>query len=136
MSTGPLWSDMVQRITINHDSGKVICVEDVTGKEPSKHLRRALPEGVKTIRTIPVYKKVAGHPDPGVSYNSSEDKPPADEDEDGRVIRRTLAEATEGDDQPLQGDEPPPPRSRVFGVWVADKVTEWGDKARFPVIAN
>ena len=28
------------------------------------------------------------------------------------------------------------PRSRVFGMWVADVKTEWGDPAKFPVIAN
>lgn len=29
-----------------------------------------------------------------------------------------------------------PNRSKVFGLWRADDITEWGDKGKFPVIAN
>ena len=99
MFTGPLWGDVVQRITVDHDTGKVICVEDVTGKEQARQLHRALPEEVKTVRTILVYKKVAGHPDPGVPYHGGEEPPPAEEDEDGRLIRRikrSIDEAVDG----------------------------------------
>ena len=27
-------------------------------------------------------------------------------------------------------------KSRIFGSWVADQVTDWGDKSKFPVVAN
>ena len=52
MLTGRLWSDVVQRITLSGDTGKVFCMEHATTRKHSGQLDRALPEGVNTIRTI------------------------------------------------------------------------------------
>ena len=139
MSTGPLWSDVVQRITANHETGGVICVEEITGKENSRQLHRDLPDDVKVIRAILVYEKVAGHPDPGVPYQGREEAAPAEEDEDGRVIRRikrSLEEAVDGANPGASRGSRAAPKSPVFGMWVADVKTERGDKSRFVVVAN
>ena len=67
-SLGPMWCDVVQRVTINNATGEVIKRENVNGKESPKQLRKPLPPGVKSIKTVLVYKRVQGHPDPGVDF--------------------------------------------------------------------
>ena len=86
---GPLWGDVVQRITVDNATGRVICAEEIDHREPPKKLNRALPEHVRSIRTTLIYKKVEGHPNPGVEYDAP-DPPPTEElaDEDGRYLRK------------------------------------------------
>ena len=134
---GPLWSDVVQRITVDNATGRVICMEEFDGKETTQKLHRALPEHVKSIRTTLIYRKVDGHPQPGVKYEAPDPEPMDDGGSDERLLRRikrSLDDEHSGATLPQPRRDPP--KSRVFGVWVADVKTPWGDRARYPVIAN
>ena len=67
------------------------------------------------------------------------DPPPTEElaDEDGRYLRkikRSLDDEVDGINPPV--GEPRGQKSRVFGMWVADVKNAWGDRSKFPVIAN
>ena len=81
---------------------------------------------VNSLRAVQVYKKVQGHPDPGVELDhvdeaERDDGPP----DDARLF-----------DQRVVKSPAPNQRSRIFGTWVADLETEWGSKSNHPVIAN
>ena len=51
-----------------------ICMEEFDGKERHQKLHRALPEGVRSIRTTLIYKKVEGYPQPRVKYTASSEQ--------------------------------------------------------------
>ena len=65
-SMGPMWGDVVQRVTIDNGTGEIIRRETITGREKPKDLCKPLPERVKSVKTVLVYKRVRGRPDPGV----------------------------------------------------------------------
>ena len=67
-----MWSDVVQRVTIDTATGEVVKKENVTGKELPKQLHKPLPSHVKSVKTVLVYKRVRGHPDPGVDISDAE----------------------------------------------------------------
>ena len=49
-STGPMWSDVFRRQTLDLDKNEIIADETFTGDERPRRLSRALPEGVKNSR--------------------------------------------------------------------------------------
>ena len=134
-SLGPMWSDVVQRVTIDNATGEVVKKENVTGKELPKQLHKPLPSHVKSVKTVLVYKRVRGHPDPGVDISDAEH--PEREGaphEDARLfdyrVKRSLDEVS---GEPAASSAQ---RSKIFGAWVADVKTEHCDRARHPVIAT
>ncbi|CAE7354364.1 GIP [Symbiodinium pilosum] len=130
-SKGPMWSDVTRRVTLDLDTGRVVADEEFTGDERPRMLSRALPQGVKNIETTLFYRPRPGHPDPGVPVESQAGRQ-ENMDEDRRLFDRGLKRAHDGTGQ--HGN--PQPKSKVGGIWVADVVTPWGDKRKFPVIAN
>ena len=137
-SRGPLWGDVVRRITLDIDTNKVIADEEIKPEMKIHKLHDKLPEGVKNIQTTLVYRRVTGHPDPGHlllpdqvpgQYRPPQSMEPA---EDSRTVETGMKRSLE-DPQP---DQRLPHRSKMFGVWRADEVTVWGKKCKFPVIAN
>ncbi|CAE7350344.1 RE1 [Symbiodinium sp. CCMP2592] len=134
-SQGPMWSDVVQRITVDNVSGRVIRREDIKGDERSRDLHKPLPRRLTSLKTVLVYKRVAGHPDPGVPLTDP-DRPELDNEpgnEDERLIDKRIKR---GLDDPDGEGGSAPQRSKVFGAWTADMVTEHGDRSKFPPIAN
>ena len=130
-----MWCDVVQRITVDNTNGRVIRREDIKGDERSRDLHKALPKRLTSIKTILVYKRVSGHPDPGVPL-ADPDWPELDVDpanEDGRLIDKRIKRSL---DDPGGEAGSAPQRSKVFGCWTADMQTEHGDRSRFPPIAN
>ena len=130
-STGPMWSDVFRRQTLDLDKNEIIADETFTGDERPRKLSRALPEGVKNIGTTLYYRPRPGHPDPGVVIGVELDRD-GDTEEDKRLFDRGLKRAHDG--QGARGQ--PQPKSRVGGVWVADVATPCKDKRQFPVVAN
>ena len=61
-----MWCDVVQRISIDNTSGRVLRREDIKGDERSRDLHKPLPKKVVSLKMVLVYKRVTGHPDPGV----------------------------------------------------------------------
>ncbi|CAE7348803.1 RE1, partial [Symbiodinium necroappetens] len=134
-SQGPMWSDVVQRITVDNETGRVIKREDIRGNEASRDLHKPLPKKLKSIKTVLVYKKVVGHPDPGVLL-SDPDRPELDDEpvpEDARLIDRRVKRTL---DDPAGEEGSAPQRSKVFGVWMADVQTEFGDRSKHVAVAN
>ena len=89
---GPMWCDVVQRITVDNTNGRVIRREDIKGDERSRDLHKVLPKRLTSIKTILVYKRVSGHPDPGVPL-ADPDRPELDGDpanEDERLIDKRI----------------------------------------------
>ena len=125
-STGPMWSDVFRRQTLDLDKNEVIADETFTGDERPRRLSRALPEGVKNIETTVFYRPRPGHPGPGVAVGEDFERG-LDTEEDKRLFDRGLKRGHDG--QGARGQ--PQPKSRVGGVWVADCVTAWGDKRQF-----
>ena len=138
-SRGPMWSDVVQRISIDNDTGQVIKRENFNGTETSKDLHRQLPVQVRSLRTVLVYKRVDGHPDPGQPLEQA-DRPEVDADqipgEDSRLFDQRMKRSLDDVAGRTSDSRAPMRRSRVFGTWVADQVTEYGDKSKLPVMAN
>ena len=128
-SAGPMWSDVIRRTTKDLDSGRMIEDEQMTGTEPSRALHRTLPRGVTNIETTLYYRPRPGHPDPGISLDADDE--PHQGGDDQRLFDRGLKRVHDGG-----GVSSARPKSKIGGVWVADCMTPWGDKARFPVIAN
>ena len=126
-----MWSDVARRVTVDLDTGKVVTDEKFTGDERPRTLSRALPQGVKNIETTLFYKPRPGHPDSGIPVHDQADRG-ANMDEDRRLFDRGLKRGHDGSGQ--HGN--PQPKSKVGGVWIADVVTPWGDKRKYPVIAN
>ena len=73
-STGPMWSDVFRRQTLDLDKNEIIADETFTGDERPRKLSRALPEGVKNIETTLYYRPRPGHPDPGVAIGVELDR--------------------------------------------------------------
>ena len=136
-SMGPMWSDVIQRVTIDNRSGEVIRRENITGKEKSKDLHRPLPEKVKSVKTNLVYKRVRGHPDPGVDLSDVE-RPDREgqPNEDARLfdyrVKRGLDDVSGGG----AASSSAPQRSKIFGAWVAVCKTEVCDRSKHPAMAN
>ncbi|CAE7318488.1 RE1 [Symbiodinium sp. CCMP2456] len=134
-SQGPMWSDVVQRVTVDNATGQVIRREDIKGDERSRDLHKPLPKRLKSVKTVLVYKRVAGHPDPGVPLHDP-DRPERDDEpvaEDARLVDRQVKRSL--DDDHGEGGSAPQ-RSKVLGAWTADDVSEHGDRSKFPPIAN
>ena len=134
-SQGPMWSDVVQRITVDNETGRVIKREDIRGNEASRDLHKPLPKKLKSVKTVLVYKKVSGHPDPGVPL-SDPDRPELDDEpvpEDARLIDKRVKRTL---DDPAGEEGSAPQRSKVFGAWMADAQTEFGDRSKHAAIAN
>ena len=136
-SKGPLWGDVSRRVTIDLDNNTVIQAIPITEDLSLHKIHDKLPEGSENIETILICRALPGHPDPG--------KPLTDEifkgvrqvtdrlpEEDARLVEFGMKRSLEG--------TPPSDRaalrSRNFGVWIADDISEWGDKTKYPVIAN
>ena len=119
-----MWSDVVRRRTVDLDTGKVVADEEFNGDERPRELCRVLPTGVKNIETTLFYRP--RHPDPGVTVSAPAHRG-NDVGEDRRLFDRGLKRGHPG---------APQPKSKIGGIWVADCVTPWGDKRKFPVIAN
>ena len=129
-SAGPMWSDVVRRVTRDLATGNVIEDSLVTGDESSKGLHRPLPRGVHNIETTLYYRPKPGHPDPGIQAEAGDDDPHREGD-DQRLFDRGLKRGHD-----CAGTTAARPKSKIGGVWMADCVTPWGDKRQFPVIAN
>ena len=135
---GPLWADVVRRITIDLDAVTVIQDRVVTPGMPVHQLHEKLPPQVSNIETILIYQQVPGHPDPGQAFTAEIFKgvrqplPLLMPNEDARLVDTGMKRSLEEQ----KGDERAAHRSRVFGTWIADDLTEWGDKREFPVVAN
>ena len=54
---GPMWNHVVQRITVDNETGRVIEREDISGNERSRDLHKTLPRKLTSVK-----KKVDGHP--------------------------------------------------------------------------
>ena len=130
-SKGPMWSDVIRRRTVDLDAGKVVADEEFTGDERPRELSRVLPTGVKNIETTLFYRPRPGHPDPGVTVSEPTHRGDG-VGEDRRLFDRGLKRGHDGSGHPGA----PQPKSKIGGIWVADCVTPWGDKRKFPVIAN
>ena len=137
-SKGPLWTDVVRRVTYDIDTNRKIQDIAITPEMPIHRAHDKLPEGVINILTVLVYKAIPEHPDPGENYkeplygpNEVVDPPEAPE-EDARLVDTGMKRSLEG----AATDQRAPQRSRIFGQWRADDLTEWGSKAMFPVVAN
>eukprot|EP00913_Durusdinium_trenchii_P018599 g17477.t1 len=143
-SKGPLWGDVVKRITLDLEQNRITQEKDITPNMTVHQLHEKLPEGVRSIETILVYRRLPDHPDPGIPFEPPPDpgtasssskhqekknKPP---EEDARMVDRHLKRTL---DEPVPNDRAPN-RSRVFGTWQANRLTEWGDKKNYPVIAG
>ncbi|CAE7733243.1 GIP, partial [Symbiodinium necroappetens] len=111
------------------DSGWVIEDEQMTGTEASRTLHRPLPRGVTNVETTLYYRPRPGHPDPGLPLDADDE--PHQGGDDQRLFDRGLKRVHDGG-----GGSSARPKSKIGGVWMADCVTPWGDKASFPVIAN
>ena len=136
-SKGPLWGDVVRRITMDLDMMQIIKDEVITPEISVHKLHDKLPEGVENIETILVYQPQPGNPDPGELFDGNYPKgaiPPPDKvpEEDARLIDLGLKR---GLDDPMPSDRRPN-RTKIFGQWRADDITEYGDKGNFPVIAG
>ena len=134
---GPLWSDVVRRITRDLDNGRAIDDMAIEGELSARVLHQRLPVGIENIGTTLVYRPTPGHPDPGKPVSEVPELPedvPLDKEpeEDARLIdlgmKRGLEETAPDDRQAN--------RTRTFGMWRADDVTEWGNKAQHPIVAN
>ena len=125
-----MWSDVVQRVTIDNDTGKILKKESFTGQEESRSLHRPLPASVRSIKTILVYKRRQGHPDPGVDM-SDEEHPEKEgaPHEDARLFDYRLKRGFEEVGGDASASSAPQQRSKIFGSWVADVKTEFGDRA-------
>ena len=95
-SKGPMWSDVVQRVTIDNDTNEVLKRENINGNERPQDLHRHLPRPVRSLRTVLVYKKVTGHPDPGTELTSP-DQPERDplQPEDARLFDQRVKRGLE-----------------------------------------
>ena len=119
-----MWSDVVQRVTVDNSDGKVIKRETFTGNELSRDLHKPLPGHVKSIKTILVYKRRQGHPDPGVDMSDAE-RPESEgaPHEDARLFDVRVKRGFEqvgGQGAASSSNQ----RSKIFGSWVADVRTE------------
>ena len=135
-SHGPLWSDVVRRVTTDLDNSRIIEDLTIVGEMSAKQLHQRLPPGVENIETILVYKPCPDHPDPGKPLDQVPEVPQAplgkEPEEDARIIDSGMKRGLE---EPALSDRQAN-RSRIFGVWRADEVTDWGNKTKYPVIAN
>ena len=135
---GPMWSDVVQRVTIDNATNKVNKRETITGQEVPRNLHKPLPEHVKSIKTILVYKRRQGHPDPGVDLSDAEhpekeSAPHADARLFDHRVKRGFEEVTVSGGASASSV---PQRSKIFGSWTADLKTASCDRAQHPVIAT
>eukprot|EP00435_Cladocopium_sp_Y103_P060316 s936_g22.t1 len=137
-STGPLWGDVIRRITIDLDSASVIQDKPITAEMSVHSVHDKLPVGTENIETILIYQKIPGHPDPGKLVDDTllkgvrplpQDHQP---EEDVRLVELGMKRSLEGP----APNERLASRSKIFGTWRADDNTEWGDKGKYPVIAN
>ena len=134
-SQGPMWCDVVQRITVDNETGQVVRREDFNGDERPRDLHKPLPKRLKSVKTVLVYKRVAGHPDPGVDLTDP-DRPELDDEpanEDGRLVDKRVKRSLH---DPNGEGGSAPQRSKVLGAWTADTKTEHGDRSTFVAIAN
>ena len=137
-SKGPLWSDVIKRITIDLVTNKTILEEDIYPGMAVHQIHARLPTESKDIETVLIYRQVPDHPDPGVPFEPPTTSTATEEDrkktpeEDARLVDKHLKRSL---DDPTTNDRVAN-RSRVFGTWQADRLTEWGDKKNFPVMAN
>ena len=74
-----MWSVVVQRITVDNTSGRVLRRVDIKGDERPRDLHKPLPKKITSVKTVLVYKRVAGHPDPGVPLTDP-DRPELDDE--------------------------------------------------------
>ena len=139
-SKGPLWGDVIRRITLDLDTDKVIRDETIHQGMTVHQIHQKLPSGVQSIETTLIYQPKPGHPDPGKPFpdeattKTTTARPARDKEpeEDARLTDTGMKRSLE---------EPAPSertahKSRVFGVWRADTKNEWGDKTLYPVVAN
>ncbi|CAE7558955.1 iscS [Symbiodinium pilosum] len=113
------------------DTGEVIEDEEFTGYERPRHLSRSLPAGPVNLETILYYRPRPGHPDPGTAVNDTSLRGTS-VDEDKRLFDKGLKRVHDGSGH--QGHAQP--KSKIGGMWIADVVTPWGDKRKYPMIAN
>ena len=132
---------MVRRLTLDLDANKIIQNLTITENLSVHKLHERLPAGVKNIETTLIYRPRPGNPDPGKPYEALLPQPAEQPAKKARV-QEPQEDARLTDVRLAWSSRPPPSdgrtanRSKIFGIWRADDVTEWGDKRRFPVIAN
>ena len=137
-SKGPLWSDVIRRITLDLDTDQVIRDEPIRPGMSVHQIHQKLPEQVQSIETTLIYQPKPGHPDPGEPYPKPAPASGAkvtkgkEPEEDARLVDMGMKRSLE-DPSP---NERTANKSRTFGVWRADTKNEWGDKSLYPVIAN
>ena len=143
-SKGPIWSDVLRRLTLDIDKNKVIQDLTITDELSVHKLHEKLPEGVKNIETTLIYRPKPGNPDPGKPYEALLPQPESQPVKKARLsephfpeedARLTDVKMTKSFQAP-SADGRVANRSRIFGMWRADDVTEWGDKRKFPVVAS
>ena len=133
-SKGPLWSDVIRRITLDLDTDQVIRDEPIRPGMSVHQIHQKLPEQVQSIETTLIYQPKPGHPDPGEPYpkpapaSGAKDTKGKEPEEDARLVDVGMKRSLD-DPSP---NERTANKSRTFGVWRADTKNEWGDK----VIAN
>ena len=93
--------------------------EDIRGDEAPRDLCRLLPEKVRSLRTVLVYKKVVGHPDPGEPLSVT-DRPELSEDEvpaeDERLFEQRVKRSLTEVGGRASKSKAPMRRSRIFGA--------------------
>ena len=138
-SQGPLWGDVVRRVAIDLDSRNIIQDKKIEPEMSIHSIHEKLPIGTENIETVLIYQQPPDHPDPGKEFdeqmfqNLKTTTAPANvPSEDGRLVKLGMKRSLEepGTNERVAN------RSKIFGVWRADDVTEWGDKRNYPVIAN
>ena len=106
--------------------------EGIAGSEVSRDLLKLLPTAGKSLRTVFLYKKVDGHPDPGVDLTDQEALERDDYEVPAEEARLIDQRARRGLDEVAgrKSKSPAPTqRSRAFGSWVAAVASEWGNMA-------
>ena len=139
-SHGPLWGDVIRRITLNIDDNKIVADEEITPEMTVHKIHRKLPTGVRSIETTLVYRKREGHPDPGqpwpppesVAAPSKKPELPLPPAEDARLIDEGMKRGLESPTSNPRATT----KSKLFPVWHADDNTEWGNKTNYPIVAN
>ncbi|CAE7341930.1 unnamed protein product [Symbiodinium pilosum] len=112
-SQGPMWSDVTRRRAVDLDTGKVVADEKFTGDERPRMLSR----DTLILEFLWTTKLTVA-----LTWTKTGDS--------------LIVDSNEGTMALAGHHGTPQPKSKIGGVWVADCVTPWGDKRKFPVIAN
>ena len=101
-SQGPMWSDVVRRITRDLMNDRIVDDEDITEGAMAKKLYRRLPDGIEDVEATLVYRRVEGNSDPGKPITTDppggqvkkDDRHP--KQEDARLVDAGMKRGLEG----------------------------------------